>query len=206
MNIESPTKRAYRQSARAQAAEETAERILDAFAARVRDGWFEEIRLDDVAREAGVTVQTVIRRFGGKEGLLDATRDRLASEIESRRTVTPGDVTGAVGVLITDYETVGDMVMRMLAQEDRYPAVRRTTDLGRAFHRSWLAAAFAPWLDTMSADDAQRRLDALVVATDVYVWKLLRRDMGRPLPEYRDRVEAMIAAALFAPLSLGETR
>jgi AcrR family transcriptional regulator len=206
MNIESPPKRAYRQSARAQATEETAERIIEVFAGRLRDSWLEEIRLEDVAREAGVTVQTVIRRFGGKDGLLDGACERLNREIERRRAVAPGDVTAAVEVLTKDYEITGDVVMRMLGQEDRYPAVQRVTDVGRTFHRHWLAAAFAPWLDAMSRADAERRLDALVIATDVYVWKLLRRDMGRPLSEYRDRVETLIAAAIFAPLSLGERK
>lgn len=196
MNIDAPARRRYRQTARARMAEETGQRILDAFAERLKSGWFDEIRLEDVAAEAGVTVQTVIRRFGGKDGLLDAAAERLDHEIKTRREVPPGEIAGAVQALLDDYEAVGDLVMRSLAQEDRHPAMRRMTDAGRLYHRSWLLGVFSPWLEGLAVDEARRRADALVVATDLYVWKLLRRDMGRPPTEYRRLVERLITAAL----------
>src|SRR3954471_12624823 len=62
--------RPYAQTVRAQATEETARRILDAFIARLFTQWLDEITLDRVADDAGVTVQTIVRRFGGKAGLL----------------------------------------------------------------------------------------------------------------------------------------
>ena len=192
-------KRVYRQSARAETAEATAHRILDAFAADLRERWFDEIRLDDVAREAGVTVQTVIRRFGGKEGLLDAMHERLGAEIRQRREVAPGDAKGAVASIVEDYEKVGDLVMRTLAQEDRYPSVRKMTDIGRAQHRAWIGRAFEPWLAPMAPGARRRAHDALVVAGDIYVWKLIRRDMNRPVAEYRALMEAMCAAAIGLP-------
>ncbi len=196
MKIDAPPRRRYRQTTRAQTAQVTGLRILDAFAARLRSGWFDEIRLEDVAADAGVTVQTVIRRFGGKDGLLEAAADRLDREIKNRRQVSPGDVAGALEALLEDYELVGDLVIRSLAQEDRHPAMKRMTDTGRAFHRDWLLGVFSPWLETLAPEEARRHTDALVVATDVYVWKLVRRDMARPLSEYRRLLESLIAAAL----------
>lgn len=205
MNNVTSTKRGYRQSARARAAEQTGERILDGFAARLRDGWFDEVRLEDVARDAGVTVQTVIRRFGGKDGLLEAAHARMSREIRGRREVAAGDVAGAVRALIEDYELVGDIVMRSLAQEDRHPAMRQMTDFGRSFHRQWLQRVFSPWLEPLSPEEARSRTDALVVATDVYIWKLVRRDMARTTTEYRRQVEDLIAAALHGLSRAGET-
>lgn len=195
MNIEVP-KRAYRQSARAAAAEATGERILDAFADHLRRQWFDEIRLEDVAQDAGVTIQTVIRRFGSKEGLLDAMHERLGGEIRQRREVAPGDIAGAIASIVEDYEKVGDLIMRTLAQEDRYAAVRAMTDVGRAMHREWIGKAFEPWLERLAPDDRRRASDALVVAGDIYVWKLIRRDMQRPVAEYRALVEKLCAAAI----------
>ncbi len=110
-----------------------------------------------------------------------------------------GDVAGAVASLIEDYEEIGDLVMRTLAQEDRYPAVKAMTDIGRAMHRAWIGKAFEPWLDRMAPDARRRAADALVVAGDVYVWKLLRRDMKRPIAEYRALVETLCAAAVGVP-------
>jgi AcrR family transcriptional regulator len=189
-------RRAYRLGARAKAAEAAGERILAAFRRRLREDWFDEIRLEDVAREADVSVQTVIRRFGGKEGLLEAAQAQLGREIIASRAVASGDAAQTVRTLIEDYEATGDLVLRILAQEDRYPALRRTADVGRAGHRQWLAEVFAGQLAALPAALGRRRLDALVIATDVYVWKLLRRDMGRPLAEVQAQMEHLVHAAL----------
>ncbi|MXP41640.1 TetR family transcriptional regulator [Altererythrobacter soli] len=192
-------KRPYRQSARARAAEATGERILDVFAARLSESWFDEIKLEDVASEAGVTVQTVIRRFGGKEGLLEAVHDRLGWQIRQRREVPAGDAAGAVSALATDYEAVGELVLRSLAQEERYAPVKAMTDIGRKMHREWMSIAFKPWLDPLSEGERRKAVDALVVAGDIYVWKLIRKDMQRPIAEYRALVQRMCAAAVGIP-------
>ena len=61
-------------------------------------------------------MQTVIRRFGSKEGLLDAMHERLGAEIRNRRSVEPGDLRGAVRSS-EDYEQIGELILRTLAQE-----------------------------------------------------------------------------------------
>ncbi len=192
-------KRPYRQTARAAAAEATAQRILDAFTSRLRDRWFDEITLDDIAQEAGVTVQTVIRRFGGKDGLLDAAHQRFGTEIRRRRDVPQGDAARALDAIIDDYETIGDLIIRVLAQEDRYAPLRAVSDIGRAVHRAWTGEIFAPWLRLLPERDRTSAHDALVVATDIYVWKLVRRDMNRSRAELRAIMAQMIAAALRVP-------
>ena len=42
----------------------------------------------------------------------------------------------------------------------------------------------------------ERRLDALVVLTDVYAWKLLRRDMARSVTEAGTILKGLIRAML----------
>jgi AcrR family transcriptional regulator len=189
-------KRAYRQGARAEAAQAAADRIVAVFAERLRDGWFDQIRLEDIAADAGVSVQTVIRRFGGKEGLIDAVHERMGQEIMARRIAPKGDIAAGVRVVIEDYEKAGATVMRALAQEDRFPAIRQVTDVGRKAHRNWLAELFSDSLAPLPAARARALLDALVVATDLYVWKLMRVDMRRPVAELQTLMEAMIHDAL----------
>jgi AcrR family transcriptional regulator len=189
-------RRPYRQTARAAATEATALRIVEAFRARLERLWFEDIRLEDVAQDAGVTVQTIIRRFGGKEGLLDPTIDAIERDVMSARAGPPGDAAAAVRAVVQDYEADGEVYMRALAQEDRYPAMRRMTDAGRAGHRGWVERVFVSELAGLPPDVARRRLDALVVATDVYVWKLIRRDMGRSVAELQDHMLRLVQAAL----------
>ncbi|WP_336978163.1 TetR/AcrR family transcriptional regulator [Altererythrobacter fulvus] len=196
MKDESSKTRDYRQSARAKAAEETGNRIVDAFMAHLQTQWFDEIRLDDVAKEAGVTVQTVIRRFGGKEGLLKAASDRMQEEIVGERAPAAQDVGGAVDTLIGEYEAVGPLMMRLLSQEDRYPAIRTIADRGRATHRQWVGDVFARWLPLVPAERREAVHDRLVIALDLYVWKLLRADMGRSVEQLRKAMLEMAADAL----------
>jgi AcrR family transcriptional regulator len=191
-------RRAYRQAARAQAVEANGQRIVDAFLARLMTQWFDEITLDRVAADAGVTVQTVVRRFGGKEGLLARAVAVLTAQINARRSAPTGDVDRSVGNLIEDYEHTGDAVIRLLALEPRQPALEPVIALGRAEHRRWVAAVFAQTLGAIRGAARQRALDALVVATDVYVWKLLRRDMGRSAAATAATVRQLVAAAMMA--------
>lgn len=172
------TARSYRQSSRAEAASETHRRIVEAFHDAVLTRWFEDVRLEDVAKAAGVTVQTVIRRFGGKDGLISAAADMIKVTGEVRRTVEPGNIDAVVGVVMADYEVIGDFVWRLLAQEDRFPALSLALNVGRAGHRDWLSRALAPQLGQLEGAQRSACLDALFAATDLYLWKLLRRDLG----------------------------
>jgi AcrR family transcriptional regulator len=171
--------RQYTQRTRAEAAEATGRRIVEAFLARLMAQWFDEITLDQVAADAGVTVQTVVRRFGGKEGLLSDAVKTLAPQIKARRAAPSGDVDRLVENLLGDYEKTGDAVVRLLALEPRHPALKTVLDFGRRSHREWTRSAFAGALEPLEAPARERSLDALVTVTDVYTWKLLRRDMGR---------------------------
>ena len=171
-------RRPYRMGARAAAAAETGERILDAAVEVFWEGP-DAVSLDEVARRAGVTVQTVIRRFGGRDGLFSAASVRESDRIRAQRDEAPvGDLTGAVRVLCEHYEEVGDRVLRMLVEEDRVPGIRHLAESGRAYHRAWCARVFAPALAGLSPSDKKRRLAQLVAVCDVLTWKLLRQDAG----------------------------
>ena len=158
---------ACRQTAWAEAAQETSRWVLRAFSACLRAQWFDEVTLVDVATRAGVNVRTVIRRFGGKEGLLEAFVDDFSSSVAIERHAAPGDVARAVAALMAVYEKWGDSVIRNLAQEPRHPALKRLLDRGRAGHRAMTAEIYAPWLDRLDAAARERLLNALVTATDV---------------------------------------
>jgi AcrR family transcriptional regulator len=188
--------RSYRQNARAEATEETARRVVEAFAGFVADRWFKDITLEEVAQRAGVTVRTVIRRFGGKDGLLAAFMEQVAPQVREQRATTPGDVEGAVDGVLALYEDIGDSVIRTLAQESLHPELRPLLEMGRTEHRNITAATFAKWLEPLGPNEKRRLVDALVIATDVYVWKLLRRDMGRTEPETRVVMLGLVNGAL----------
>ncbi len=189
-------RRPYKQAARAQAAARTGRRIIDAFVEFTRDRWFDELTLNEVASRAGVSVQSVIRRFGGKEGLISAVMAAMGADIGAQRATTPGDAGASITRLFEVYEEHGDGVMRNLAQEERYADLRRICDFGRREHRRLTEEVYAPWLDGLASSERERALDALVVATDIYVWKLLRRDMSRAVVESRNAMARLVNAVL----------
>jgi AcrR family transcriptional regulator len=165
--------------ARAESAAATGERILDAVAALFWEQPADRISLDEVGRCAGVSVQTVIRRFGTKELLFAAAAEREVARVRAQRDTAPvGDLRAVVAVLAEHYEQFGDRVLKLLAEEGRMPALREIADRGRELHREWCARVFAPALIGLRGVARARRLAQLVAVCDVQTWKLLRHDCG----------------------------
>jgi AcrR family transcriptional regulator len=172
-------KRPYRMGARADAAQATAERILDATIAVFWERPTDDISLVEIARRAGTTKQTVLRRFRSKDLLFAAAAERAFAQTQAERgDVAVGDLDDAVRVLVAHYERLGDGVLRLLAEEGRNPVLREIVGRGRAAHVEWCERAFAPALDPLAGAVRARRLAQLVAVCDVYMWKLLRRDCG----------------------------
>jgi len=188
--------RQYHQRARALSAEATGRHIVQAFLDRLMQQWFDEITLDLVAQDAGVTVQTVVRRFGGKEGLLSSAVKTLGVQILARRASPCGDLGRLVENLLRDYEETGDAVLRLLALEPRYRALKEVLDFGGSEHRRWVSDAFADTLSELEPAPRKRTLDALVVVTDVYTWKLLRRDMGRSIEATAAAIRGLLQSSI----------
>jgi AcrR family transcriptional regulator len=135
--------------------------------------------LQAVADRAGVGVQTVIRHFTSKEQLFAAVVQWTSRQIRAERDQAPiGDVSGAVRNLIDTYERWGDHVLNRLAQERRTPAIREATDAGHRYHHAWVERSFGPLLADGPTSERKQRLAQLVAVTDLYVWKVLRHDLG----------------------------
>ena len=165
--------------ARATAAEETGRRILDAAHQLFGELLYDQVSLHAVAARAGVTVQTVLRRFTSKEQLFAAVAAWRSEQIRGVRDQAPaGDIPGAVRNLIGVYEVWGDDVLHLLAQEQRAEAIRTVTERGRRNHYAWVERVFAPLLGELPPEGRQQRLAQLIAATDLYTWKILRRDLG----------------------------
>jgi AcrR family transcriptional regulator len=197
--------RPYRQTARAESTAATGRRIVNAFLKRLQEQWYDEIKLEQVAEDAGVTVQTVVRRFGGKAGLLAEAIRVMVRRAKERRATPPGDPERLIRNLVADYEQTGDTIIRLLALEQRHAVLQEHLTHARCRHRDWIARAFADDLELLEARPRQSALDALVIATDVYTWKLLRRDMGRGVAETRDTIAGMIRSTLAAHESAENT-
>jgi AcrR family transcriptional regulator len=171
-------KRPYRMVARADAALATANRVLEVALELFTERPYENVSVEEIAQRAEVTKRTVLRRFGSKEALFLAAMERGGREEMRARDAAPvGDVTGAVANVVAHYERWGANRLRLLSQEDRIAVV-------------------AEDVDGLTGAARKRRIAALVALTDVYTWKLLRRDLGlsqgdteRTLVEVIDKLE-----------------
>jgi AcrR family transcriptional regulator len=171
--------RAYNMKARADSTKQTGRRILDAALDRFIAAHFDEVTLDSIAEDAGVTVQTVIRRFGSKENLIHAVAEAQLQKVEEQRGRAPvGDISGATANLVEHYEQYGDLAMHMLRQETRVDALAAVTANGKDMHDEWVRTIFAPWLDQLESDQRKRLHAQLVAVCDVYTWHILRRRHG----------------------------
>lgn len=189
------SKRPYHGHVQAEIAALTAQRILQAALELYEEAWLDQITLEQVAARAGVTVQTVIRRFGSKERLMAAAGQEAYIRAQRQRNeASAGDVPSAVGTIVAHYEVVGTRVLRALAQEEHDPMLHGIVDAGRVAHRQWVERVFAPFLATHDEQKRARLLAQLVVITDVYTWKLLRRDSGLSREQTELALQEMIVA------------
>lgn len=183
--------------ARAEAAEATRERILASAAALFAVRAYEQVSLEAIARLAGTTVQTVIRRFKSKDALLAEVIRRRRTVIHTERAqVRPGDVTHAVETLFTEYERWGDQILLFLTQEGRHPLITEAVEAGRDFHHRWVREVFAPAVIARSPVTRKRALHQITATTDLYTWKVLRRDLRLGAAEARDAMSGLVRAAL----------
>jgi AcrR family transcriptional regulator len=164
----------------------TRKRIVEATVAAL--GQLPEVTLADVAARAEVSVQTVLRHFGNRDTLIAEAMSVLTDE----RATPADDPARAIRVLFDQYERRGDANIRLLGKEDVEPHVKRLMDRGRAMHRDWVERAFAPAFDGRTPAARDMLLDLLIVATDVYTWKLLRRDRGLSRHQAESRVAQLV--------------
>jgi AcrR family transcriptional regulator len=195
------TTRSYTMGARAEAVAETRRRIVEAFFDLGRERMFPDVSLDDVAAAAGVSVQTILRHFKSRAGLTEATMDHAIATVTEERHAPVGDVDAAVAVIVGHYEDRGQTALLMLAQESSDPQVAELTRRGRAMHRSWVSEVFAPF-----AGPRDPLIDLLVVATDVYTWKLLRLDRRHSRARTEQLIHRMVTSLLEGARKQGDPR
>lgn len=190
--------RAYDNTRRAQAAAETSERIGRATEELLTRQPTAAVTLQAIAEAAGVTVQTVLRHMGSREGCFLAAAQRVSARVDAHRAhAAPGDVDAALAGLLTHYEADGRLILNLLASEPTDDFASAAVEQGRAYHRAWVARCFGPHLPDEPGAHAAA-VDALVAATDLYVWKLLRLDLGRAPEDVAAVVSRLVRGVLGA--------
>jgi AcrR family transcriptional regulator len=185
--------RAYSSQLRSDAAARTRIEILDAAISLAYELGRVDFALEKVAERAGRSVQTILRHFGSRDGMIEAAVQRGVMQTVDERRAPRGDVPAALQVLIRHYELRGAVMLRLLALGTEGDAETVTVP-GRMLHRAWVQDVFAEPIAESRDPDALT--DTLVVVTDLFAWKLLHLDRGLRPDEVHRRMTVMVDALL----------
>jgi len=172
--------RAYDMTRRTAAVEGTRRRIAEAALELFKERDYEDVSLNEIARAAGVSHQTVLNHCESKAGVALAASEVFSEQVrELEIDAVPGDVDSVVHAVCVRYEALGDTNARWAAMSARAPEVAEVLARGRSRFQAWLVEVLG---GLMPGDDepaeARRVLLGLHAALDVFTWKLLRRDVG----------------------------
>jgi AcrR family transcriptional regulator len=202
--------RRYEQRARAEEAEKTRRRILDAVAERLRAAPAEPVAVERIATMAGVARSTVYAIFGSRAGLFDAVAMDLNERLGYRRLVEASHHPDALEALRgglrvasemlagerdvwralhsmakLDEDAVGGTVAR--GEQERAAAMAR---IARQLHEQGLLRP------EVSVEEAA---DVLWVITSFESFDLLYTGRGLPLDTVVERLTATAERALMRP-------
>jgi AcrR family transcriptional regulator len=191
--------RPYSSKLRAEQAQETRERILDA-TGRVMAGGLAFVSIPRVAREAGVSVPTIYRHFPTKHDLLAAIYPHAMRRAGLKEAVVPRSIDELRQGLRAHFErtdSLGDLARAAMAS----PAsdeVRRLSMPGRL-------AAFRQVADSIepkpSKADRDRIARLLVILTASAALRLWRDQLGSSVEEAADDVDWAIRAVIASATS-----
>lgn len=153
--------------------------ILEAAAKRLREGGPEAVRLQDVARDLGISHPAILHHFGSREGLMDALAVHVATSLEA-------EIMEALRAAESE-ETILDVLERVFET------------IGDARHARLLA--WSALAGEAPADSGRRGLAAIVALVHERRCEAARAE-GRPAPPREDS-EFMVRLAASALLGDG---
>ena len=182
VTIPTTPKRSYNGHIQAKIASVTRQRILKATLDHCLNTRPDQMTLEPIATQAGVAVQTILRHFSTKEGLLAAAAHNLYAETQTHRDqVAPGEVETALLTLAEQYERLIPWLDLLALQTD-----------AAVTHQIWTQRIFSPLLPDVTI--RHLRLAQLAAATDLPYWHTLRQTLSRAEAEqsWREVVIAII--------------
>ena len=194
--ISTGTVRPYRSQLRAQQAEETRTRILDA-AVRVMADGFASVSIPAVAREAGVSVPTIYRHFATKRDLLAALYPHLVRRAGLNELTPPrsmDELRDGVRALFDHLESFDDLARAAMASPASDEA-RRINMPDRIAMTRQLADSIVPKPSEVDRNRIARLLVILISSSALRMW---RDHLGASVDEAADDVDWVVRAAIAA--------
>ena len=201
--------RQYEQRRRAEAAEETRRRILDAAAARLRSAPSRPVGVDAVASDAGVSRSTVYLAFGSRAGLFDAVAADALQRAGHRRLVEAvahpdarqallGGLRAGTAMNAADPDVFRALFSMSALGEDVTGGTIRRWERTRGVGVARLARRLGEQGVLRPDVDDQEAADLLWVLTSFEAYDLLRARRGLDAAEIADALVAAAERGLFA--------
>ena len=202
-------KRQYVKRARAESADATKRRILDAARASLEAGPLGALRVDDVARSAGVSRSTVYLLYGSRAGLFDALARQLRDEAgfdallrEFRRPDALDAMRGSQRAAVRMYAKMPELARAMFTMgavdPDAVAAIRAIED-GRRPGQAEIARRLAAQGYLRDGVDVDEATDILTVITSFQAFDELFSGSGLPAEVVADRLIAMAERTVCRP-------
>ena len=188
--------REYRSELRAEQAEGTRKRILDA-TLRVMAGGVATVSIPAVAREAGVSIATVYRHFGTKSGLLKALYPHLMPRFGMYDMAPPTSVAefrAAIRAIFERLDAHDDWARVAMASPAAEQARSATMPDRLRFTRQFIDT-IAPALPRIDRDRIARVMVVLTMSSALRTW---RDHLGSSVDDAADDVEWTLRSLIAA--------
>jgi AcrR family transcriptional regulator len=188
--------RPYRSELRAEQAEATRDRILEATGRVMADG-IASVSIPGIAREAGVSVATVYRHFATKTDLLAAMYPHLLRRTGLDELVPPrsiDELRDGLRALFDRTDSFDDLARAAMASPGS-AEVRRLSMVRRLGWAREFAQTSAPGLAEADRDRIARLLVVLTTSSSIRMW---RDQLGSSVEEAADDVDWVMRAVIAA--------
>jgi AcrR family transcriptional regulator len=181
--------RRYEQRLRAQTAEETRRRVLDAVYDQLREAPAQPVSVDRIARTAGVARSTVYVIFGSRAGLFDAFGEDLlerggfhrvleAIADPDPRVTVRGGIAGGVHTFAAHRDVFRALMSMAALDPDAVGGAMQRSEERRARGMLWLGRRLARHGHLREGLGAKRAADRLWVLTSFDAFDLLYTGRG----------------------------
>lgn len=186
--------RTYRSQLRAEQAEETRARILDATGRLMARG-IASLSIPAVAREAGVSVATVYRHFATKQQLVEAIYPHVMRRAAINQPPPPRSISelgDGVRWYLEHLDSLDDQARAAMAS-GAADEVRRATMPNRVAVFRELADSVVPKLADADRDRLARLLVVLTQSSSLRMW---RDHLGLSVEEVAEEIDWLVKAAI----------
>ncbi len=185
--IAKKSERGYRSDLRAEQAEETRNRILDATLRVMAEG-ITSVSVPAVAREAGVSVPTVYRHFGTKRDLLAAVYPYLSMRAGLRDLIVPETIPEfreMVHTMFGRLETLGELARAAMTSAASDEPRRMQMPERKAMSRRFVAGV----MPDGTATEQDRLVRVLLVLASSSAMRMWREQIGSSVDEAADDID-----------------